>query len=200
MKIYDEDQIERWVIDGTKKYPILKKYNDVTDLWKKHKQPIPGEVKTIKLSIGTNSMTGKSSVFNASDDSVRMDDDIKEEEKEIGKWFKNNIFGNVMFQMSVKKPQNIKTADLALTHKYFLLREQTVEIKTISNQHTSVSAFSHRVASGHYQSSNILLDISNYKYPDQVIPQVRECYRKLPWLETLIIKNGDELQAVYKRR
>lgn len=194
MKIYDENRILRWVRKGKQRYPIIKKCEDVTSQWKKNRAPVSGEVICSNITITQNN--GK---FHENDTGVIFGKTMNQEERKIANWFKNNIYGNIVEQRSIKLPKGIKSPDLALTQRFFLLKEQTVEIKEVSADHTSVNTLFNRVKAGENQSSNILIDVTNYKFKESIESQVYKCYKELEWLDVLLIKDGDELASVYKK-
>ncbi len=194
MKIYDESRILRWVRKGNRRYPIIKKYQDVTELWKKNKAPSAGTITCSRITITQNN-----GPFREGDSGVKFGKTMNPEERSVANWFKNKIYGNVVEQRSIKLPKGIKSPDLALTQKLFLLKEQTIEIKSVSADHISVNTFFNRVKSGENQSSNILIDITNYKFKEHLEQQTYLCFKELDWLDTLIIKDGDELSSVLKR-
>lgn len=64
--------------------------NDVTDTWKENAKPKPGEIEVSDYTI-----TKSGNKYDENNASFGI---IQEEEKNIGTWFKNTIWGDVKIQ------------------------------------------------------------------------------------------------------
>lgn len=123
----------------------------------------------------------------------------KNDDIDIAQWFKQNFWKDVKFQQRIDYPLGIKTPDLVLTSQNEFFDEQTIEIKKLSSK--NISAFINKLKKTEgKQSSNILYDLTEYDFPNDVImEEVKKTYERLEWLDLLIIKKGNSLISVFKR-
>ena len=162
---------------------------DVTEQWIKAAKPRRGNIKFLNYVITHD---GKRFDYTNSILSPNVDDDYR-----IGTWFKNNIWGNSRFQPSIDIPQGNRSADLRLFGNFTLIDEKTIEIKTIRSGRRDGLVKRLKEAQG--QSSNVLLDITDYPYDEIIVRSEIERYaRKHEWLKTVIVKKEDRLLFVWK--
>lgn len=170
-------------------------YYETTDEWNEKAKPTAGAIKSAPYTTtlagdlyreGDPLPDGKIVKLKKEDG-----DDLK-----IGKWFKNHLWGDVVFQRGVEYPLGIRSADLLL-HDCPLIDTQTIEIKTVKSKRSD--GFIRRIKDANGQSPNVMVDISNYDYGiDFIKSEVAKAYEKLYWLDSLIVKKGDEFVA-YRR-
>lgn len=164
--------------------------NDVTDIWKAQAKPKEGE---IELSEYTIAKSG-----NKYDENNASFGVIQEEEKDIGTWFKNTIWGDVKIQRGLMWPEHERSADLLILNNCQLLDEQTIEMKTIDKT-KSIKGVNRRLRSGKGQSENILFDITKSSMDEaNIVKQAKRFLNKNDWLKILIIKNNSKYY-VYKK-
>lgn len=126
-------------------------------------------------------------------------EDPSEEDKEIARWFKHTIWGNVKLQKSIKLPQFIKTADLLILENCPLFKTQTIEFKTVKTTERT-DTVEKRIKEGARQSPNVLLDITIRRLDKSVIlEQAKKTFARKEGMETLIVKDGNELVLALKR-
>lgn len=115
-------------------------------------------------------------------------------------WFKQNIWSDTKFQQRIDFPQGIRTPDLVLTKPCPLLNDQTIEIKSTTS--SSLRRFFDILEETNgEQSSNILFDITKFEFElEDIMKEVEYSFSKLEWLDTLILKKGDELSGIFKRK
>lgn len=174
-------------------------FRSVLDEWNKKKEPKKGEI-----SVANQTITKSGDIYRNGqtlpDGKMTKLKKKLGDDRVIGKWFKNNYWGEVEFQREILYPQNIRSADLVFTRKCHLLGEQTLEIKTIEKSKRE-DGISHRVKSADGQSSNVLVELGNYSYGNSsVLKEVAYCYQNYDWLDTLLIKKEGKLLYAFKRK
>ena len=163
---------------------------DVTNKWKKYANPGLG---IIEISDYTVAKSGR--VFDKTNAKFGK---INEEEINIGTWFKNTIWGDVMIQRGLTEPECEPSADLLILNNFSLIREQTIEIKTLGKT-KRLDGVDTRLKSGKKQSSNILFDITKTTLDKgAVIDRAKKYLDGSDWLKVLIIKN-DRNYVVYTK-
>lgn len=164
--------------------------SDVTNIWKSKARPKEGEIEVSEYTFAKSS--------NLFDENNATLGKIQEEEKTIGTWFKNTIWGDVKIQRGVLIPENEKSADLLILNNCPFLGEQTVEIKTINNA-KNIKSVTTRLRRGKGQSENVLFDITNSSLDKQsIIERAKNYLNESNWLKILIIKN-DNNYYVYEK-
>lgn len=123
----------------------------------------------------------------------------KNNDKNVGDWFKKNIYEHVEFQQKIDNPQGIRTADLITTKSHSLLNDQTIEIKSTNSKNINQIYKVLKESNGE-QSSNFLLELTDFDFSiEEITTQIEKCYTKLDWLDTVFIKKGDKLIATFKK-
>lgn len=123
----------------------------------------------------------------------------KNSDKNVGDWFKKNIYEHVEFQQKIDNPQGIRTADLIITKPHSLLNDQTIEIKSTNSKNINQIYKVLKESNGE-QSSNFLLELTDFDFSiEEITVQIEKCYTKLDWLDTVFIKKGDKLIATFKK-
>lgn len=164
--------------------------NDVTDIWKAQAKPKEGEIEVSDYTIAKSG--------NKYDENNASFGIIQEEEKNIGTWFKNTIWGDVKIQRGVMWPRYEKSADLLILNNCPFLDEQTIEIKTI-NKAQNIKIVATRLKSSKGQSYNVLFDITNsYLDKANIIERAKNYLNESDWLKVLIIKNDDNYYVYEK--
>ncbi len=173
-------------------------YIDVTKEWLENAKPKGGD---IERSDYTRTIDGQVYIDGklwADGKPIKLGEE-KNNDINIGKWFKNNIWGDVKFQRKIDYPLNTPSADLIVFGDCPLLNEQSIEIKAISSK--NVKTFYNRIKRTEgMQSTNILYDLTEFKFSEEeILDQVRISYENLDWLDTLLIKKGDNLLYAFKK-
>ena len=163
---------------------------DVTKSWKEKVKPKVGEIEVSNYTVSKSG--GK---FDAHNSTLG---EIQEEEKDIGTWFKNTIWGDVKIQRGVMWPRYEKSADLLILNDCPFLSEQTIEIKTLKNA-KNIKSVTTRLRKGKGQSSNILFDITKSSLDkNSTIERSKNYLIESDWLKALIIKNNNDY-CVYEK-
>ena len=168
----------------------MKNFVDVTDRWIKEAKPKKGNIKFLNYSI-----TQEGERFDSSNSKldINVDDDYY-----VGNWFRNTIWGNTRIQPAIVLPHGKRSADLRLFGKCPLLKEQTIEIKMVSSVRIDGLAKRFKQAKG--QSSNVLLDVTNYPYElSVVINEVRKYFLNHSWVHLVVVKKENELLFVWQK-
>ena len=154
---------------------------DVTKEWKRNARPKDGEIEISEYTIAKSGRlfdktNAKFGTFNS-------------EEKKIGTWFKNTIWGDVRMQRGLMEPEHEPSADLLILNNCPFLEEQTIEIKTLRKT-KRIDGVDTRLKSGRDQSANILIDITKSSLETgSVIRRAKKILYDSSWLKVLIIKN-----------
>ena len=166
-------------------------YIDVTKKWIREAKPRKGNIKFLNYTI-----TQDGERFDSTNSilDIIVDDDFY-----IGTWFKNNIWGNCGFQPAIVLPQNKRSADLRLFGKCPLIVEQTVEIKNIGSKR--VDGLIYRLKQAKGQSSNVLLDLTNYSFDEYVVRrEIRNYFISHSWIKTVIAKKENNIMFVWQKK
>lgn len=165
-------------------------YIDVTEKWIKQAKPKKGNIHFLNYVI---TQEGERFDFLNSVLSVNVDDDFL-----VGTWFKNNVWGNCRFQPSIDSPQGKRSADIRLFGKCSLVEEKTIEIKTLTSSRRDGIVYRLKQAKG--QSSNVLLDISNYPYDLETIKhELNRYFISHDWIRLVAIKKNNGLLFVWQK-
>lgn len=168
-----------------------KKIKDVTDKWKENAKPKDGK---IEVSEKTVAKSGK--VLDESNAKLKK---ALQEDVTIGTWFKNNLWGDVELQRGVDFPQKEPSADILVLNNCPLIKEQTIEIKTIPTT-VRKDGVETALKSAKSQSSNVLLDMTGSALDKSfIINEVQKFISNSDWLETVILKESNKLIAVYSK-
>lgn len=168
----------------------MKNYIDVTDRWIKEAKPKKGNIKFLNYSI-----TQEGERFDSSNSKldINVDDDYY-----VGNWFRNTIWGNTRIQPAIVLPHGKRSADLRLFGKCPLIKEKIIEIKIIGSKR--VDGLIYRLKQAKGQSSNVLLDVTNYPYEVSVVKkEVSKYFSSHDWINTIIVKKGYDLLFVWQR-
>lgn len=167
-------------------------YRDVTDKWRANAKPTTGKIEYMDNCISFNGTV----VANADGKLKTIDPD----EARIGEWFKNNFWGNCKMQPGIDWPQRLRSADIRLFGNCPLVKEQTIEIKTIKDA-KRINALDKQVEKAHGQSSNILIDVTGSIFNDEAIwNQVKRTMKTRSWVELIMVKRDDSLLFVLKKK
>ena len=164
---------------------------DVTEKWLKEAKPNMGNIEfsSYVISSANKEYDSTNSILN-----FEKDDSIT-----CAKWFKNNIWGRCVFQPSIKYPQNIKTADLRLHDSCNLIEEKTIEIKVIGSSRKDGLIKRFKQAKG--QSSNVLLDVTNYPYDESIVrSETKKYFVSHDWVKLVAVKKNSDLLFVWKKK
>ena len=168
----------------------MNQYRDLTQQWINEAKPKKGSIRFLNYVI---TQEGERFDYTNSILSISTDDDVK-----IGTWFKNNIWGNCRFQPSIDAPQGKRSADLRLFGNCKLVRQQTIEIKIVSS--VRVDGLAKRFKQAKSQSSNVLLDVTNYPYEMAVVKsEVRKYFLNHNWVDLVAVKKDNDLQFVWQK-
>ena len=168
----------------------MNNYIDATVKWIRESKPKKGNIKFLNYSITQNGERIDSS--NGILD-ISINDDFY-----IGTWFKNNIWGNCRFQPAIVFPHKKRSADLRIFGKCSLVEEQTIEIKTITSNRRDGLVFRLKEANG--QSSNILIDVTNFPYDENTIKKsLIHYFVNHDWIRLIAVKNDNNLLFVWQK-
>ena len=166
-------------------------YIDVTDKWIKEAKPKSGKIAFANIVRSTEGI-----VYSQKNAILEYQNG---EDLEIGTWFKNNIWGDVKMQPSVKFPENVKSSDLLLLKNCPFFDEQTLEIKTVKSNRKD--GLIRRLKEAREQSSNVLIDITDYPYDlDFVKHEINRYILNHKWLKTVCIKKHNKLAFACKSK
>ena len=165
-------------------------YIDVTEKWLKEAKPKKGYIKFLSYSI-----TQDGERFDSSNSILDINYD---EDYYIGNWFRNTIWGNTRIQPAIVFPHKKRSADLRLFGKCPLIDEQTIEIKIIGSKR--VDGLTYRVKQARGQSSNVLLDVTNYPYDESVVrKEIKKYFVSHDWIKTVAVKKERKLLFVWQK-
>ena len=166
-------------------------YIDVTEKWLKEAKPKKGYIKFLSYSITQDGERFDS--FNSILD-INYDEDYY-----IGNWFRNTIWGNTRIQPAIVFPHKKRSADLRLFGKCPLIEEQTIEIKIIGSKRRD--GLIKRFKQAKNQSSNVLIDVTDYPFPLIVVEEeVKKYYLSHDWVKVIIVKKENDLLFVWEKK
>lgn len=120
--------------------------------------------------------------------------DYSNKEKEVAEWLENTFGGEIYMLPRVNNPEGIQTAD-------YLFRGECWDLKEINK--TGKNILYHAIEDHEKQAHNFIFDITKTKLSsDEIIERVNKLYsfKKVSWLEKVIIKRENKLIKVTKKK
>ncbi len=176
-----------FIFEGSEIYNFVKGFDDVTDEWLDKAKPGNGNVIDANYFSEDNKnkyyVDGKNVVL-----------DYSQQELEVAKWLIETFGGKIYMLPRVESPDYIKTSD-------YLWNNQKWDLKTLSG--ISKTFLDDGIKRSKMQANNFIIDITNNPLSfDEITRQViciyNSKYRR--WVDILILKKGNKLFAVYKRK
>ena len=176
-----------FVFEDSEIYNFIKGFDDVTDEWLDKAKPGNGNV--IDANYFSEDAKNKYYV-----DGKNVILDYSQQELEVAKWLIEIFGGKIYMLPRVESPDYIKTSD-------YLWNNQKWDLKTLSG--TSKTFLDDGIKRSKMQANNFIIDITNNplsfdEINRQVICIYNSKYRR--WVDILILKKGNKLFAVYKRK
>jgi hypothetical protein len=118
----------------------------------------------------------------------------KNNEVEVAKWLKETLGGDIYYLPRITQEDGIKTADYLWNNEFWDLKEIFGNGK---------NTLYHAVENKKGQSNNFIFDVSGSKLNDkQIEDQIVSIYRlnKTKFVDTILVKRGNKILRVYKRK
>lgn len=165
---------------------IKQNYIDVTDEWLRNAKPNSHKVKNLDYWLINNKkhkVDGKNIVL-----------DYSNNELECATWLENTFGGEIYLCPRVNIPESIKTPDYIWNNEYWDLKEIKGTRKRLIDD---------IVKDCRYQANNLIIDINKSKITTkQIINQITNTFNNnsRKWIDTIILKNKNNLIIIYKRK
>lgn len=164
---------------------------DITNIWIENAKPGKGNISfsDFVISFDNNRYDATNSILN-----FEVNEDIS-----CANWFKNNIWGKCTFQPSIKFPQHIKSADLRIYGKCDLIDGNTIEIKKVGS--VRKDGLTKRIKQANGQSANVLVDVSNYPFNEEIVKaNLKEYFITHDWIKLVAVVKNNKLLFVWKKK
>ena len=158
---------------------------DVTKIYLNNATPGKGNIKNAKSVI----INGKTYFTNDINKIAHKNNEI-----EVASWLKSVFGGDIYYLPVINETTNIKSADYLWNNEFWDLKEIFGNGK---------NTLFHAVEKKKGQSNNFIFDLTKSKLSnDEIIRQLGSIFtlNKTNWVEKIMLKKGDSLLNIYKRK